>query len=150
VTVVNPVWIYQDHQKWKHITDFFISDSLLNCLGVAFDSVNSRLFIDRKSDLLIYNLISGKDSVIKYDSISPGYWNELFYDDSNQVLYSFMNGMGQVSVFDLREKKWTVIDYSRNYSGHYFGSAKFIYPKGGNLYLLGGYGWYSVKKDLFK
>lgn len=150
VTVVNPVWIYQDHQKWKHITDFFISDSLLNCLGVAFDSVNSRLFIDRKSDLLIYNLISGKDSVIKYDSISPGYWNELFYDDSNQVLYSFMNGMGQVSVFDLREKKWTVIDYSRNYSGHYFGSAKFIYPKGGNLYLLGGYGWYSVKNDLFK
>jgi two-component SAPR family response regulator len=150
IKTINPIWLYQDHQKWKHVKDFLISNSSISCLGVAFDSVNSRLFIDRKKDLLIYDLISCKDSIIKYDSQSPAYWNELFYDNEKQVLYSFMNGMGKVSIFDLRKTKWIVSDTSINTSGHYFGSAKFSYPNADDIYLLGGYGWYSVKNDLFK
>lgn len=150
IKAVNFIWLYQDSQKWRHIADYVLSDTTINSFGVAFDSVNSRLFIDRKKDLLIYNIITGKDSVVEYDSPSPAYWNELFYDDTKQQLYSFMNGMGKVSVFDLTKKKWVMLDYYQNYSAHYFGSAKFIYPEGDNLYLLGGYGWYSLKNDLFK
>lgn len=150
IKAINPVWLYQDHQKWKHVTDFKITDISSSCLGVAFDSLHSRLFIDRKKDLLIYDLISSKDSIIKYDSPSPAYWNELFYDDEKQFLYSFMNGMGKISIFDLRKNKWIVTDTSKNTSGHYFGSAKFSYQKEDDLYLLGGYGWYSIKNDLFK
>ena len=150
IEAVNPVWLYQDHQKWKRVADFKISDHPISCYGVAFDSVNSRLFVDRKNDLLIYNLITGKDSIIKYNSPSPAYWNELFYDNEKQLLYSFMNGMGKVSIFDLNKKEWIVADTSLNTDGHYFGSAKFCYPNENNLYLLGGYGWYSTKNDLFK
>lgn len=103
-----------------------------------------------KKDLLVYDLISGKDSIIKYDSPSPAYWNELFYDDDNQLLYSFMNGMGKISIFDLRKNTCIVIDTSKIISGHYFGSAKFSYPNNDDFLLLGGYGWYSVKNNLFK
>lgn len=150
IKAINPVWNYQDHQKWKHLADFKITDISSAHLGVAFDSLHSRLFIDRKKDLLVYDLISGKDSIIKYDSPSPAYWNELFYDDDKQLLYSFMNGMGKISIFDLRKNTWIVTDTSKNISGHYFGSAKFSYPNDDDLFLLGGYGWYSVKNDLFK
>ncbi|MGQ9847440.1 MAG: Kelch repeat-containing protein [Bacteroidales bacterium] len=150
IKAINPIWYYKDYQKWKHVADFKIADNSSSCLGVAFDSLHSRLFIDRKKDLLIYDLISGKDSIIKYDSPSPAYWNELFYDDEKQFLYSFMNGMGKISIFDLRKNKWIVTDTSKNTSGHYFGSVKFSYPKEDDIYLLGGYGWYSVKNDLFK
>ena len=150
IKAVNPVWLFQDHQMWKHVADFKIADSSIAYLGVAFDSANSRLFIDRKNDLLIYDLISGKDSIIKYDSPSPAYWNELFYDDNKRFLYSFMNGMGKISIFDLRNIKWIITDTLKNTSGHYFGSVKFSYPNEDELYLLGGYGWYSTKNDLFK
>lgn len=150
VKVLNPVWVYHDHQKWKHIADYKISDRASAAPGVAFDSLKSRLFIDGRDSLIIYNLISGKDSIIKYQSASPAYWNDLFYDEENQLLYSFFTGLGNVSIYNLKKNEWIFKDASKNTDGHYFGSAKFNYPKSSDLYLLGGYGWYKSKNDLFK
>ncbi|HEX7358680.1 MAG TPA: kelch repeat-containing protein, partial [Ignavibacteriaceae bacterium] len=148
--VFNPVWLYQDHQKWKHVTDYKISANSISSLGVAFDSLNSRLFIDGKDSLIIHSLISGKDSIIKYKSTSPAYWAELFYDYENQYLYSYFNGLGKVSIYDIMKNNWIVKNKPAKSDGHYFGSTKFSYPKGSDLYLLGGYGWYKAKKDLFR
>ena len=150
IKAINPVWLYQDHQKWKHITDYKISKQSIAPLGAAFDSLNSRLFIDGGYSLILFNIISGKDSIIKYNTPSPAFWNDLFYDHSNQLLYSYFTAKGKVSIYDLKKNKWTVTDTSKNPSGYYFGSAKFSYPKSSDLYLLGGYGWYKSKNDLFK
>lgn len=150
IIAVNPIWIYKEHQKWKKISDFQISDTFISALGVAFDSINHHLFIDRKDDLLIYDLVSGKDSIIKYKSKSPAYWNDLFYDDNKQLLYSYFTGLGKVSVYDLNKNEWIVKDGSTNTNGNYFGSAKFSCPNDDDLFLLGGYGWYKAKNDLFK
>ncbi len=150
IKVLNPVWLYQDHQKWKNVADFKISNSSMNHFGVAFDSINYRLFIDRSNDLLIYDLVSGKDSIIKYKSKSPAFWNDLFYDYSKQLLYSYFTAMGKVSIYDLSRNQWTVFDTSKNPNGYYFGSAKFSYPNDDDLFLLGGYGWYKTKNELFK
>ncbi len=94
-------------------------------------------------------MVTGKDSIIKYKSKSPAYWNDLFYDDNKQHLYSFFTGLDKVSVCDLSKNEWIVKDTSTNTNGYYFGSAKFSYPEGLNLFLLGGYGWYKAKNDLF-
>ncbi len=148
ITAINPIWIYKEHLKWDKVADFIVSDISISHLGVAFDSINHRLFIDRTKDLLIYDLITGKDSIIKYKSNSPAYWNDLFYDHDKQLLYSYFTGLGKVSVFELKKKEWLVKDTSTNHNGHHFGSAKFSYPKADKLFLLGGYGWYKVKNDL--
>ena len=150
IKAVNPIWIYKEHQKWKNVADFIISNSSMAHLGVAFDLVKSRLFIDGRDKLIINDLISGKDSIIKYKLKSPAYWNDLFYDDDQQYLYSYFTGLGKVSVYDLNKNGWIVKDALTNTNGYYFGSAKFSYPKSNDLYLLGGYGWYKSKNDLFK
>lgn len=150
IKAINPIWYYKDYQKWKHVADFKITDHPIMCPGVAFDSLNSRLFIDRKKDILIYDLITAKDSIIKYNTQSPAYWNDLFYDYGNQLLYSYFNAMGKVSIYNLKRNEWTVVDTIINNDGNYFGSAKFSYPKEDDLYLLGGYGLYKVKNDLLK
>ena len=149
ISANNPIWIYKEHQRWQNITDFNISNTSISHLGVAFDSINHRLFIDRRNDLLIYDLVSGKDSIIKYKSKSPAYWNDLFYDDEQQNLYSYFTGLGKVSIYDLNKNEWIVKDASTNTNGLYFGSAKFSYPNDNDLFLLGGYGWYKAKNDLF-
>lgn len=148
ITAMNPIWIYNENQKWKNVADFKISSSSIAHLGVAFDSINHRLFIDRRNDLLIYDLVSGKDSIIKYKSKSPAYWNDLFYDHNQQCLYSYFTGLGKVSVYDLNKNEWIVKDASTNTNGYYFGSAKFSYPNDDGLFMLGGYGWYKAKNEL--
>jgi len=148
--IINPNWVYEDHIKWRKLADIKISDRTIAHRGVAIDSRNSKLFIDCNEKLIIYDLISEKDSFIKYKSPSPAYWNDLFYDNDKQMLYSYFTGMGMVSVYDLRKNLWITIDKSKNSDGHFFGSAKFSYPKSSDLYLLGGYGWYKSKNDLFK
>jgi two-component SAPR family response regulator len=150
IKTVNPVWLFRDHQRWNHVTDYKISETSMAALGVAFDSLNSRLFIDGRDKLIIYNLISGKDSVINYKTKSPAFWNDLFYDQSNQLLYSHFTGLGNVSIYDLKKNEWIFRDTLKNADGHYFGSAKYSFPKSSDLYLLSGYGWYKVKNDLFK
>jgi two-component SAPR family response regulator len=150
IKAINPIWLYQDHQNWKHIIDYKISDQAMASLGVAFDLMNSRLLIDGRDKLIIYDLISGKDSVINYKTKSPAFWNDLFYDHSNQLLYSYFTAKGKVSIYDLKKNEWIEKDTSTNADGYYFGSAKFCYPTDKNLYLLGGYGWYKSKNELFK
>ncbi len=146
----NPVWVFSDHQKWKHIKDFVMPHPAETQYGIAYDSINSRLFVDAKEYLIIHNLISGKDSLIKYKTTSPAYWNSLVYDESKQLLYSFFTGQGAVSIYNIKTNEWQYTDSVKNFDGNYFGSAKFIYPENGDLFLLGGYGWYKVKNDLFK
>ena len=147
--IVNPNWVYKDHQYWRQLASINISKTTIPYFGVAFDSSKSRLFIDASDRLIIYNLNNGEDSIIKYKNRSPAKWNDLFYDQKKQVLYSYKTGMGKVSIYDIHKNEWTINDTSENISGHYFGSAKFSYPNHDNLYLLGGYGWNNAKKDLF-
>jgi two-component SAPR family response regulator len=148
--LVNPSWVYEDHLKWKRIADIKISDDAIPYRGIAYDSDSSRFFIDKSDELIIYNLLTGKDSTIRFKSESPAIWSNLFYNPEKQHLYSYFTGRGIVSVYDLSKNEWIRKDTSRNLAGHYFGSGKFSYPASDDLYLLGGYGWYTFKNDLFK
>jgi hypothetical protein len=148
--LVNPVWVFQDHRNWRKHTDIKIADGLDAYLGIAYDSLNMRLFADRKKDLVIHNLISGRDSVVKYKTESPAFWHELYYNNQQQLLYSIMTGKSKVSVYDTKSNEWLYKDNSTDNAGRNFGSPEFFYPDKDNLYLLGGYGVYAFQKDLLK
>lgn len=148
--IINPTWVYKDHLYWRQLASINISKLPVSCLGVAYDSLSSKLLIDASDKLIFYNLNTGEESVIKYKNKSPAIWNDLFYNQEKQVLYSYKTGRGKVSIYDIHKNEWSVNDTSTDIAGHYFGSGKFTYPKCENLYLLGGYGWNSAKKDLFR
>ena len=150
IKALNPVWIYNEHQKWKPIASYKKLDSITGFLGAAFDSINSRIFIDCGDKLVIYDLVTASDSVINYKTTSPGWNSDLFYDHSRQFLYSFFIAMGKVSVYDIKNNDWVIKDTTKNSAGHYYGSSKFTFPNDNDIYLLGGYGWYRTKNDLFK
>lgn len=144
--VKNISWVVEDHFSWKVLKEY--NSKSFN--GAAYDSINSLLYMDFKNDLVILDLKTGSDSTIIYKDPSPAYWNDLFIDYSNRKLYSFMNGMGKISIYDMNSGSWIKKDTSQNNAANYFGSAKFIDSRDGVIYLLGGYGHYTVKKDLFK
>jgi DNA-binding SARP family transcriptional activator len=148
--LLNPGWLFEDHKRWRKIANIKIADQLDAYLGIAYDSAETKFYIDRSDALVIYDLITGRDSVILYETKSPAIWNESFYDRRNNLLYSYMNGGSKVSIFDLNTSKWIRSDTLVKNSGNNFGSGKFSYPEEKDLYLLGGYGWYKFKKDLLK
>lgn len=149
IKVFNHVWLYSDHKKWKLITEFKLQSEGIP-KGIAYDSVNSRLFLDEGDKLIVYDILTGNQSANNYNTKSPAFWHELFYDHDKQLLYSVFKGKGKVSIFDLRKNEWLVKDTSTNAAGHYFGSAKFISHLDNQIYLLGGYGWYRTKNDLLR
>jgi len=150
IKVKNPIWIYQEHKKWKLIASYKVSEKPTEYLGVAFDSINSRFFIDCGDKLIIYSLTNQKDTIINYRTKSPSQRNDLFYDHKKQFLYSFYTSKGKISIYDLRSNEWIFKDTLKYSLEHYYLSTKFAYPNDNDIYLLGGYGWYRAKNDLFK
>ncbi len=149
--IINPNWVYEDHKNWRKLAEFSFTESGIHEFGVAYDSINSRLFINRLDNIVIYDLVTGKDSVIKFKSKCPVIVNDFFYDNNKKELYSYLTGMSKVSIYDLRKNEWIVKEIEKkDAEGHYYGSAKFSYPNSDDLYLLGGYGYYKVNNDLFK
>lgn len=146
LNLVNETLLIKDHYEWKLINSLSVAGFPL----FAYDSVRSRVFIDLKDKLMVYDLISHKDTVIKYNNIRPGQFSELIYNHFTDQLYSTFVGGGQVSVFDFSKLSWTSIDTTNELNGHYYGSVRFINPLDSALYMFGGYGWYRAKNYFFR
>ena len=146
INLSNPSWLIKDHYEWQFINSFDGAGSPL----FAYDSLKSRIFIDLKDKLVIYDLLTQKDTLIRYKNLRPGQFSELIYNHFTDQLYSTFVGGGQVSVFDFNKLYWTLIDTTNELNGHYYGSLRFISPVDTGLYMFGGYGWHKAKNNFFK
>lgn len=146
INLSNPSWLIKDHYEWQFINSLDGTGSPL----FAYDSLKSRIFIDLKDKLVIYDLLSQKDTLIRYKNLRPGQFSELIYNHFTDQLYSTFVGGGQVSVFDFNKLYWTLIDTTNDLNGHYYGSLRFISPVDTGLYMFGGYGWHKAKNNFFK
>jgi two-component SAPR family response regulator len=146
ISLTNVNWLANEHYYWNKIAEFDLKDET----SFAFDSVGSRIFISQRDSLLIYDLTSRKAEWIKYKNPKPGSKHQLIYDSFKNKLYSTYRGRGQVSVFDFGLLNWSNIDTTTDFKGHYYGAAYFINPVDGGLYMIGGYGWFTVKNKLFR
>lgn len=146
ISLTNESWLIEDHYNWRLIYSINSANSPL----FAFDSIKSRVFIDFKDELVIYDLLTQKDTIIRYNNIRPGQFSELIYNHFTDQLFSTFVGGGQVSVFDFSKLNWTLIDTTNELNGHYYGSVRFINPLDSSLYMFGGYGWHTTKNKFFK
>lgn len=146
IILKNTDWVIKDHYYWNKKYEANVNNYPL----FAHDSVNSRIFIDDKNRLIIFNLQDFKDSVIYYKNHRPGKWHNLFYDSFRNRLYSTFTALGPVSIYEFGTNEWTTIDTSKEENGHYYGSVRFINPADSLIYSFGGYGWYTAKDNLFQ
>jgi two-component SAPR family response regulator len=146
IDLANESWLVEDHYEWRLINSINGAGSPL----FAYDSIKSRVFIDLKDKLVIYDLLTQKDTFILYKNMRPGQFSELIYNHFTDQLYSTFVGRGQVSVFDFNKFYWTLIDTTNELNGHYYGSVMFINSLDSLLYMFGGYGWHTVKNKFYK
>jgi two-component SAPR family response regulator len=146
IELINTDLLINDHFHWYKKIQIEVNNYPL----FTYDSVNSRIFIDDKQRLITLDLISLNISELRYKNSRPGKLHDLIYDNLRNRFYSLFVAKGQVSTFDFLSGKWTEIDTSTEIEGHYYGSVKFLNPFDSTIYLFGGYGWYTSKKNLFK
>jgi len=146
INLSNSSWLVKDHYEWRLINSIDGAGSPL----FAYDSIKSRVFIDLKDKLVIYDFLTQKDTLILYKNMRPGKFSELIYNHFTDQLYSTFVGGGQVSVFDFNKYYWTLIDTTNEINGHYYGSVRFINSLDSSIYMFGGYGWHTAKNDFFK
>lgn len=146
ILLTNTDWLLNDHYYWYKKSELTINNYPL----FAYDPINSKIFIDEKSRLIIFDLVTQTDSIINYKNQRPGLYHELLYNEFTNKLYSTFRGQGPVSVYDFTLNDWTAIDTTGDVNGHYYGSVKFINPADSLIYMYGGYGWYTAKDKLFK
>ncbi len=140
----NIEWLTDSHYEWKEIKETNSPQIPL----FAFDSINSRLLIDRKYSLTIYDLANESERMIHYKNPRPGTYDQLIYDPETNRLFSTFFAQGEVSEFNFQTGYWSVIDTSNEDAGHYYGSRRFI--NGTNLLMFGGYGYYTAKNSLMR
>ncbi|MCB9057813.1 MAG: hypothetical protein H6627_04560 [Calditrichae bacterium] len=105
------------------------------------------------TDKYIYKIFLNGRQIEKISN-NPGYtkvpwWNVIDYDNYNRRLIGLYQGHGQVSVYDEITKKWSAVDTTK-LSKQYHSIKHFISPWDGSIYILGGYGYYTVKNDLLR
>ncbi len=137
-------WLADSHYRWNEIKE--INSPLPPMF--AFDSVNARLFIDRKYSLLIYDLKDESERTIGYKNERPGKYHQLLYDTETNRLFSTFVSQGEVSEFNFETRYWQSIDTSDENEGRYYGCRKFISDS--NIFMFGGYGWYTAKDSLMR
>ncbi len=75
--------------------------------------------------------------------------NTTIFDNNNKQLLGVDKSHGQVSFYNKYKNNWSDIEPEKT-NGQYNNHSLFVDSANGNLYLLGGYGHYTVKKELLK
>ncbi len=117
----------------------------------TIDIENGIIYLTSKKNIykILYNgsllkIIKNNPPVVEYPE-----WNFPIYDNHNKQLIGVDRSHGQVSFYNSLKNKWSEIE-SEKTSGQYYNHSLFIDSSNGGLYLIGGYGYFTVKKDLLK
>ncbi|MCK5572060.1 MAG: hypothetical protein KAJ12_04840, partial [Bacteroidetes bacterium] len=118
--------------------------------GVFFDRKSSRVVVVGKEDMRSYFLQTGRQGEIVYDVLRPGAdkaMKVVFDIDRDQVM-SYHKGLGEVSYFDANRGTWSAIDTTQDRNQHFYEHASVVHPLTGDLFAIGGYGWYKTKNTV--
>ncbi len=142
----NCEWLIGKHIFWKQIAKFktdVFSD-------VAFNSSKHEVLIVNQTNLIKFNVISKEIEKIKFLQNRPLTANTVVYNNYSNKLLAYYHGKGEISEFDDVNKTWSYINTSNDTLQNYYSHTNFIDRRNGDLYILGGYGWYKMKNDLQK
>ncbi|KAF0151712.1 MAG: Kelch repeat-containing protein [Ignavibacteria bacterium] len=150
--VLKPQWLALSHYQFKTVAKLGpfpgVEKDILP--PVVYDTKNNRLVLIGNKFLYFYDLTKSTAEKEQYVLPLKQICYTAIYNENTNELYALYTGGGKVSVYDEKEKIWSDVDSSIFLKGHYHGSSLFINPLNSELYMIGGYGYYTNKNDLQK
>jgi DNA-binding SARP family transcriptional activator len=141
-------WMLPFHSMWRLDREFGpIADSTA---FLVYDQMRERFLLVTRDTLFF---ISGHDSSIEREAFaSPhvGRYHKLLYDARRNRLFTFHEGGGRVTEYSFRNRTWPAVDSSTEYNQQNYTSATWIDPVSGDLWMFGGYGWYTLKNTFYR
>jgi DNA-binding SARP family transcriptional activator len=145
---VHGQWLLPSHTRWTPEREFGpIVDSTARFL---FDRTRERYLVVSRDTLYAF---SRRDlSISREPFVTPhvGRFHKVLYDERRNRLYTFHDGGGRVTEYSFERRTWPAIDSSTEYNEHNYGSATWVDPGSGDLFMFGGYGWYTLKNAFYR
>lgn len=143
--IENSDWVSDFYNKFHLIKQFTIPDST----QIAYDENNLKIFIVEPKRILIVNLFTYKVEIIESENSVPAFEYRAYYHSISDRLFTYHAGLGELSEFDWKTKRWTPIDNANNSDLYYRHT---IYSKNNTdeIFAYFGYGWYQFRNSLNK
>lgn len=146
--VVNPLWINKLHFDWQLVKQFRTSGTA----SFAYDQKTETVFLVGADSLITYNLRANRTTVKRYAGgrlhLPDG--NQSIFDTLTNKLLNFSVDGAKTLTFDWASSSWNG-DYAypaeKTDHGH---ANKFICPLDTSLYVIGGYGNFYYKNDVYR
>lgn len=149
-SVSNPLWIRAKHHNWALVK----SKRMAGKLSVAFNAGSAELYVIGPDSLLTFNLNNLKLTGSAYRSGKQNLplSNQSVYDARSNKLFNYYvdRDIKQVNSYDLNLKKWDKNYPDRVMNVDYQNANNFMSPFDTSLYIIGGYGHFLYKNEVFR
>ncbi|WP_316815269.1 galactose oxidase [Pedobacter nyackensis] len=146
--VTNPLWIKKMHHDWELVNFFDVKGAA----SIAMNAEKEELYVIAKDSLVTYNIVSHQLSYLGYQSGNQDLLsgNQSIYAAGRQQLLNFYVDQKLVSGFDFERKTWDRKYISPDVITLFWHPNKFYSAADSSLYVIGGYGQYLYKRNVFR
>lgn len=146
-TVLNPVWIRNEHYAWKEEQDLMLK----GYASVAFNPEKEQLYIADGDSLLTWSVANGRLTGTAYATgpqpLLRG--NQSLYSPVTATLYNMYIDHRLVTSFDFARSGWDK-DHRSGPVTDFWHFNKFFSSIDTSLYFLGGYGHFQYLNSMFR
>ncbi|MDC0646103.1 hypothetical protein OAP60_02005, partial [bacterium] len=144
--VTNGNWLSGHHSQWQKIFSHDITGKDFQFIKFNPNSMQS-IFI--KNDSLYFSdLTNSKENNAFPFTKLPQKYNYLYDGKNHQLLSWYEGGNSPIASFDFTTNTWKGYELNLESKKQYFGHSIIRDEVNSDWYILGGYGWYTVKNDL--
>lgn len=143
----SPHWLFDEHSRWTEI----FSNEGPGGVQSAYNPADGLFYIVSSSDIIVYNPLTGKSSVIDIpdDGRIISGSNHLTFDTITGELISYGLSSMTTNRFNFNDNKWSHTPDLENRQPH-FANHAYAEDKENNAYMFGGYGFYLYQNELMK
>jgi len=146
-TVLNPVWIRNEHYTWKEEQDLLLN----GYASVAFNAQKGQLYIADADSLLTWSAANGRLTGFAYATgpqpLLRG--NQSLYSSITTALYNIYIDQQLVTAFDFKRSAWDK-DHLPGPVTDFWHFNKFFSSVDTSLYFIGGYGHFQYRNIIFR
>ncbi len=143
----NPLWLIDDHIKWKEI----YSANAKGSLNIAFNSDKAFFYFVKSDKIEIFNTNSSTWKMLSVKGGYPAmeYTDYMLYDSITSSLLSYSLDQKIISYFSFNNNSWSLKRRNEK-EPSYYNHARTFNPIDSSYYFFGGYGFYRYRNDLFQ
>ena len=142
----NGIWLAGRHSFWHRVYQQDIKGAEIRHLG--YDAQSGQ-FIYLQNDSLVFQYVKNTFVREKYPFVFLlGDFTYGYNPVLDQVFAIYRGGGGPIVIYDQETGIWEDYDPDFVTNEQYYEKNILIDPENGDIYTLGGYGWYTQKNDL--